>query len=80
MGREVSAALRNRRASAPVSITDEIFESIVAKWDPEVAEMVRIQRRDLARAGVREPLRTEMACAFAEVLLGMRKNARGESR
>jgi hypothetical protein len=53
--------------------TDGEFEAIVSTWEPDIAECVRTQRRDLTRHGVtREPMRTYMACCFAEVILQRR--------
>lgn len=57
--------------SAP---TDEEFEAIVSTWEPELAEVVRSQRRELTKQGItREPMRTRMACEFAEVIIASRR-------
>lgn len=63
----------SRKQKAEPAITDEDFEAIVSQWEPELAECVRSQRRQLTEWGiVREPLRTRMACELAEVLMGRR--------
>lgn len=51
-------------------MTEAEIEAVLTKFTPREREVIQEQRRQLTAAGVtREPLRTEMACEFAEVLL-----------
>lgn len=55
---------------------EEAVEIALGKLSPEERKLVEAQRRQLTEMGVtREPLRTEMACMFAEVLLDLRRPA-----
>lgn len=51
-------------------MTEDEYRAVLAKFSPEEAAAIDLQRRELTRMGItREPLRTEMACELAEVLL-----------
>ena len=54
-------------------MTEEEVEAVLQAMPADEAQCIREQRAALTRRGItREPMRTRMACEFAEVLLAGR--------
>lgn len=60
-------------------ITDAEFEATLESFTPEERAVIRAQRDALTARGItREPMRTRMACEFAEVILAFRRERGGK--
>lgn len=58
-------------------MTEQEFEKVLSIFTKEEQEAIRLCRKELTEKGItKEPLRTEMACEFADVLLNSRRKKR----
>lgn len=55
-------------------MTESEIQAALSRFSDEEREAIESERAQLTEMGItREPLRTEMACALAEVLLDLRR-------